>query len=188
MLAKNLDLNHPLHWSVQDILSEEECKALLLGVSTERFEPAPINTGGVHLQTNLRNNARLMFENADLSTKLGERLDGKVPKILQGARLLELNPRFRVYLYHPGEFFGAHYDESIHLDDQRRSLLTILVYLNDDFGGGETRFLDLKATVKPRVGSALLFQHHVLHEGLPVTSGMKWVLRTEAFYHREAWS
>ena len=62
-------------------------------------------------------------------------------------------------------------------------MLTLIVYLNDDFEGGETDF-DLGVCVDPRPGTALLFQHFLLHEGCKVTAGMKYVLRSDVMYRR----
>ena len=38
--------------------------------------------------------------------------------------------------------------------------------------------------VTPRQGTALIFNHDTLHEGLPVTSGVKYILRTEIMFRR----
>ena len=68
-------------------------------------------------------------------------------------------------------------------DGQR--VLTALVYLNDDYEGGETDFPVLGAHWKGRKGEALLFwnvapdgalDERTLHAGLPVTRGEKWML------------
>src|SRR5690606_5025335 len=60
------------------------------------------------------------------------------------------------------------------------------IYLNDDFAGGETRFIqgDSHVDVKPKRGSALLFNHDTLHEGKEVLSGTKYLLRTEVMFRR----
>ena len=57
-----------------------------------------------------------------------------------------------------------------------------MIYLNDDFKGGETRFNDL--TVHPNTGKALLFIHEQKHESIPVEEGMKYVLRTDVMYRK----
>ena len=59
-----------------------------------------------------------------------------------------------------------------------------MVYLNEGFAGGETRFHDYEVDVVPRTGMALLFQHRVLHEGCVVTTGTKYVLRSDVMYRR----
>jgi hypothetical protein len=77
----------------------------------------------------------------------------------------------------------------------RWSRLTFLVYLNDDFEGGETTFFtadgrgNLQARcVAPQQGAVLLFPHGVnnvdspVHEGSKVWSGTKYVVRTDLLY------
>jgi hypothetical protein len=55
-----------------------------------------------------------------------------------------------------------------------------MVYLNDDFTGGETRFT--QGVVKPAKGMALVFVHQLFHQGDVVTSGRKYVVRTDVMY------
>jgi len=55
-----------------------------------------------------------------------------------------------------------------------------MVYLNDDFSGGETKFDDV--LIKPRSGMALMFIHELKHESLPIMVGTKYVLRSDVFY------
>lgn len=75
------------------------------------------------------------------------------------------------------------------------SRLTFLIYLNDDFVGGNTTFFvpskDQEGVlnafpVKPSRGCVLVFPHGTcsapLHEGSPVLKGCKYVIRTEVEY------
>ena len=61
-----------------------------------------------------------------------------------------------------------------------------MIYLNDGYEGGNTKFYHdddrLKANIVPRQGMALIFDHLQLHEGAPVVSGRKYVLRTDVMY------
>lgn len=61
---------------------------------------------------------------------------------------------------------------------------TVLVYLNDDYEGGETEFPELRLRYKARTGDALLFFNltpegepdpRTLHAGLPPVRGEKWL-------------
>ena len=63
--------------------------------------------------------------------------------------------------------------------------LPIFVYLNADFEGGET-VLDGGPSVRPTLGGALLFPHGWPHEGRPVRSGRKVVLRTDVMVAKQA--
>lgn len=55
-----------------------------------------------------------------------------------------------------------------------------MIYLNDNFQGGDTTFRDLR--VQPKQGMALIFLHSLYHEGNEITQGVKYVLRTDITY------
>lgn len=96
--------------------------------------------------------------------------------------------------YLPGEHFKRHWDnfnttgvEPIEND----RIATIILYLNDDFEGGETVFNRLNVTVKPKRGKVCFFSYpmgsnteRLEHEAKPVISGEKkiiqiWIRNTE---------
>ena len=99
-----------------------------------------------------------------------------------------------VMRYSLGQEFQPHFDIVINPDapDYQELLakggqrvLTFLVYLNDDYEGGETEFPMLGSRWKGRRGEALFFwnvapdgalEERTLHAGLPVTRGEKWML------------
>jgi hypothetical protein len=58
----------------------------------------------------------------------------------------------------------------------------VLVYFNDEFEGGETRFTELDRTVVPSPGLVAVFQHKVRHEGCEVRYGKKRAMRTEVMF------
>ena len=91
-----------------------------------------------------------------------------------------LNPRLRYYRYNPGGRFPVHVDLSYRASAQERSFLTVILYLNDDYAGGQTRFGPV--VVQQKAGMALLFPHELRHEGEAVTAGTKVVLRTDVMY------
>lgn len=89
----------------------------------------------------------------------------------------------QVLCYEPGQEYKLHSDALPGPGNQR--ILTLLVYLNDDFDGGETEFPDLGIKHRGGVGDALLFASvdsasrphpHARHAGLPITRGRKWLL------------
>lgn len=80
-------------------------------------------------------------------------------------------------------------------DARQSSLYTFLIYLNDDFKGGETTFFIPSVQegvmnaypVKPIMGSVAVFPHGeaqgaLLHEGTGVVEGAKYVIRTDVEY------
>lgn len=91
-----------------------------------------------------------------------------------------LNRRLRYYQYEFGQRFSEHIDLMFRLNDYTRTFLTFIVYLNEDFEGGETRFG--KDFIKPRKGSVIIFPHELKHEGMTVIKGCKTVLRSDIIY------
>jgi prolyl 4-hydroxylase len=87
-----------------------------------------------------------------------------------------------VLRYEPGQEYRPHLDTLPSTANQRQ--WTALIYLNDDFEGGETAFPKLGLTVRGSKGDCLLFRvvfenaqsdPRLLHAGLPVGSGVKWL-------------
>lgn len=95
--------------------------------------------------------------------------------------------------YEPGQQFALHADflqlntpqlvQEVQVRGQRAA--TFLVYLNDDYAGGETDFPRIGFRFKGNCGDALLFSnvdvagapdYDTMHAGLPPTHGEKWLL------------
>lgn len=178
MYADHLDLLHPLARTVPNVLSESECAAYIARMREGQAEVAPI-TQGIDLQ--VRNNTRVMWDDQREANALLDRVKAFVPKRFRDEELVCANPRLRLYRYEVGEKHGLHFDTVVELPGMR-SRMTMVFYLNDDFEGGATDFPELPLRVAPVRGHALLFQHRVLHEAMPVTRGEKFVLRTDIFF------
>jgi hypothetical protein len=175
---------------LHDFFSAAECDDAIARAEAAGFEEAPITTaGGAVMAKDIRNNARLMVDDIDLAARLFERARPMLPaNPLRAWEVVGLNERWRYYRYGPGERFAPHYDGSFVRGEDENSQLTFMIYLNDDFAGGETKFYFLSkepyVTVKPVRGQALVFVHWKLHEGAPVLSGRKYVLRTDVMCRR----
>ena len=87
-----------------------------------------------------------------------------------------------VLRYAPGQEFKPHFDAIPKARNNR--VKTVLMYLNDGYGGGQTSFPALGLVIEPRAGDALVFDGvkadgsvHPLsrHAGLPVSRGTKWM-------------
>jgi len=75
----------------------------------------------------------------------------------------------------------AHRDEDFAGPNGSVARMSILVYLNNDFEGGETVFRQDVVAPHLSPGACLVFRHDVLHEGKVVTRGVKYVLKTDVF-------
>lgn len=112
-----------------------------------------------------------------------------------------VNDCMRLCKYSPGGFFLPHLDGAYDDDGpggvERWSLQTLMLYLNDDYGKGSTRFFNgsqpkYKAAVegnvvaswKPTAGSCLIFNQCQTHDGEAVENGSKYIMRTEVLFAR----
>lgn len=178
-----LDGSGPLVARIAGFATDAECAALVARIEALGPSAAPVTTPrGFVMRPDIRNNARVMFDDADLAARLFARLAPLVPPTLCGLRAVGLNERFRGYRYTPGQRFAPHYDGAFIRGPHERSLLTFLLYLDDGCDGGATGFLDHDVEVAPARGTAVWFQHALLHEGAPVHAGVKHVLRSDVMY------
>ena len=99
----------------------------------------------------------------------------------------------QVLHYSVGQEFKRHHDflepGNPHHQEQLRShgqrIATFLIYLNEDFEGGETEFSQIGLRYRGKTGDAIFWANcdmegrpdpMTLHAGLPPTSGEKWIL------------
>lgn len=185
---EELDSRNPLVLTVDDVLSRDECESLIERIEREKPTAAPVTTfGGFAMRPDIRNNTRVMFDDVELATTLFERVRDHLPGVLEADwQISGANERLRCYRYEPGQYFRPHFDGAFVRSPDERSLLTFMIYLNDVDAGGDTRFLDLDLTVKPRAGMALLFNHHVRHESATMERGLKYAVRSDVMYRRDA--
>ena len=77
--------------------------------------------------------------------------------------------------YDEGAFMGSHVDFN---EDNYYLAYTIVVYLNDDYEGGELYFNDLDITIKPEAGSIIMYPSSApySHQSLKVLKGRKMLI------------
>ncbi|KAK4137205.1 hypothetical protein BT67DRAFT_98565 [Trichocladium antarcticum] len=190
------------------VLSPTECKAIIAaGESVNFFPDAPLREDGD--VSVLAHNFYWVVDQQFHDT-LWSRIAPFAPSV-DGRAGRGLNRRFRVYRYVPGAEYRCHIDgawppsgilpddtyvyDASPPDRRQSSLFTFLIYLNDEFEGGETTFFLPAARegvlnaypVRPVMGAVAIFPHGdtrgaLLHEGTGVREGAKYVIRTEIEY------
>ena len=91
--------------------------------------------------------------------------------------------QFQLLRYEAGQEYKWHWDAAHTLDrTERDRQYSVVVYLNDDFEGGETQVWN--DIIKPQKGKALVFPSHWTypHRALPVTKGTKYALVTWYYF------
>lgn len=183
-------LQRPYVAVIQKFASPAECR-WLVDSARGRLGPSTVfdySSGALRGDERRTNSAAMFaFESSDLVLEM---IRARIAATLE----LEL-PRFevsQVLHYAPGQEFKPHHDyfdpaaagfqQEIASRGQR--IATFLIYLNDEFTGGETRFPELGFNYRGEIGDAITFANvdpgggpnpRTLHAGLPPTSGEKWI-------------
>lgn len=167
----------------EGLLSVEECGVLIGWAESMGFEEALLGGAGGLRVPGLRDNDRVVVDDEERANYLWGRLCGLkfIEEFkIEGYRAIGLNERLRVYRYAAGQSFGWHRDGRFRKGDGSVTRVTVLVYLNDDYRGGETELES--GTVEVKAGAVLGFIHELRHRGRPVEEGVKYVLRTDILY------
>ena len=170
-------------FTIDAVLNEDECLAMVARAESSGFEIATINSReGPRVSTQTRNNDRVIIDDVGLARDIWVRVRDHIPAFRAGRQVRGLNERFRFYRYGPGQRFTWHVDGPFARDNGEISLLTFMIYLNEGYRGGETRFEWI--SVEGKTGMVLVFDHGLLHEGAELTEGTKYVLRSDVMYGR----
>ena len=170
-------------FTLKEFLTPQECAVYIGGSEETGYEEAAIQTAnGSEIAREIRNNDRIVFDDPALAQTLFERARPFLPDVLDQWTLSGFNERFRFYRYVPGQYFKWHKDGFYFKSDDEVSLLTFIIYLNEGYEGGNTEFQ--WEIVKPSTGMALVFPHAMRHQGAPIASGTKYVLRTDVMYRK----
>ncbi|XP_074644083.1 uncharacterized protein LOC141900911 [Tubulanus polymorphus] len=203
---------------LDSVLSNAECDHFIEKGKLIGFDKIP------GMKDEHRSSLRVMFRSPGLAKLLWDRIKHEVKDIeINGDPALQhvfgplkimrgkwtpvgLNEQFRVCSYDTGGHFAPHFDGVFVENTRRRSLMTLMLYLNSDFEGGSTNFMNSEVQdlhknclsgkycgnernvlirIKPETGMATVFNHHRLHEGEQLKSGEKYILRTDIMFQKE---
>ena len=161
---------------IDNIFSEDCCKYLIKQAEELGMKKVEDRPGATY--------HRSMLKNKEMADRLFNQLRSHIPQTFNGQRVVGLNEMFRFSKYYPGGKFGIHKD-GYNVDSQgNRSAMTLNIFLNDDFEGGETDFFyddarTLRYSVKPKPGRGALFDSQQFHCGNTVKGGYKYLIRTD---------
>ena len=168
-------------FTIDNFWTARECEDFISKTESIGYEPATVNTekGQMVIET-VRNNNRVIYTDTILAETVWQKLKPFAPTKIGNSTAIGLNELFRFYKYQAGQEFKRHRDESYIRNDVEASYFTFMIYLNENYEGGETTFTNV--SIKPEQGTALVFLHDLEHEGSPVKQGIKYVLRTDIMY------
>ena len=163
-------------FGLENFLSKDECLDFIKMSEDIGYEEIKMRPDA---NRNMRTNKVIFHYDLKLANNLFERVRGFLPEI-NGLMPTSCNEKIKFYRYSANERFRRHRDSHHINDNNERSFLSFLIYLNDGFVGGGTKFI--RYNVTPKMGSALIFRHDHRHEGSVIKSGTKYVLRTDIMY------
>lgn len=192
---------------LDNLLSKEECDLITSKSSKNVFEEMERK-----YPSEERNNRRLIVKDEQTSELIWKRLEKIVHEKFQenqisttplgfGVRgewnMYGVNNALRINQYSEEECFALHKDAQFAPNGDERSLMSIIIYLSEDFEKGETQFYFPKSmnekekirkgstieeevsalgglekgydlySVVPKVGRCVLFSHNLLHASVP---------------------
>lgn len=181
----NLDL---LSICVDDVFNSLECIKLIEVSENVGYEKASLfdAKGKKIFYTDVRDGLRCIIDDSDFSITLEQRIQHLIPLEYRGKKYHSINPRFRFLKYNePTHHFAPHQD-GCYSANNIMSMITILIYLNDDYAGARTCTNKDKKTImseiEPKSGLVYMMDQDILHSVPNLISGTKYVIRTELMY------
>jgi hypothetical protein len=175
---------------IQQFATPAECR-WLVERARSRLKPAMLfDPAGKHVLDPGRSNKGTDFPFVDMDLVL-EMIRSRISAAINiPLPMFELT---QILHYSVGQEFKAHHDfldlNNPNHGEQLRSrgqrIATFLIYLNEDFLGGETEFPEAGIRYCGKTGDAIMFANvdlegrpdpMTLHAGRPPTSGEKWIL------------
>ncbi|WP_256760399.1 2OG-Fe(II) oxygenase [Cohnella sp. WQ 127256] len=170
-------MDEPLILILEDVLSYEECDALI-ELAQDKMQRAKI--GKSHEVSDIRTSSSMFFEESE--NDLIQKIETRVAELMS-IPVSHAEP-LQILHYKAGEQYQPHFDYFTSASIANNRISTMVIYLNDVEEGGETYFPSLRFTVTPKKGNAVYFEYFyndnvinelTLHAGNPVTVGEKWV-------------
>lgn len=180
-----------LAFILYDVFTKEECDEWIALTEKTGYSEALVNVGsGQQISmTDFRNSDRCIIDDVQMADKIFQRIKLYLPATWKNHHVVGLNERLRFLRYDSGQYFAPHMDGVYAREDGsgERSFITIQLYLNEGYEGGETTFVSFgvggkRYACKPRTGMVLVFEHALYHEGSLLKAGRKYTVRTDVMY------
>lgn len=146
-------------YEVEDFLTNEELQAILESSKEDNFIEVhhgntvqDLNQYSLSFIPQINDRMIGLFENSQSHTKI--------------ANIRRLKT---------GEFMYPHKDNDTKYAEHP-IMYGVVIYLNDDFTGGELKYTDIDFSIKPKSASMVIHETDIKHEVLPVLSGNRYCL------------
>jgi len=172
---------------IDDFLTPQECE-LITQLSGDKLFKSKVYSATADVESNVRDSEQCWLKND--AHELIQKISERVAAITETK--IEDQEELQVVKYKPGGYYRPHYDacdwRKENCDrfngDKGPRFITFIIYLNDDFEGGETLFPNIDKKIIPKRGKAAIFYDtdengqvldKALHGGMDVSNGNKWI-------------
>ena len=195
--------------AVSDCLSPDECAQFIRALDHIGYEDAEDITelGKRALAEaefpiiwdppkSIRTNRRQIWQvPREVTEAIFARIQDFLPREIRSGKLVytlpdagRINRRLRFFQTRAGQEFYEHLDASssrVGANGVEHSLFSLVIWLNNEYTGGELAFGE--TLIRGTTGGAIVFPQSAhpnpaRHRGMPVTTGVKYILRTDVFY------
>ena len=173
---------------IENVFNHIECNKLIKISEQNGYENASLfeKNGKKIFYNDIRNGLRCVIDDINLASIIEQRISHIIPQEYKGKKYHSINTRFRFLKYNDSEHYFKPHTDGCYSTDKIMSMITILIYLNDDYVGTKTSIhKDLKTIIgeiEPNVGLIYLMDQNILHIVPNLISGTKYVIRTELMY------
>lgn len=202
-------------YQLLNVLSQQECQELIQLSEALGYLP----DAAVSLPRSIRHNDNIVWVTDEQTDAIiwqrVQHLASQNLAMFGDKKPLGINARFRFYRYSTGDYFKPHTDGAwpgsrvvngklvTNAYPDRYSQMSFLIFLNDDYSGGATRFVVHEedrssptrrnedkfrlVDIRTPAGAVLCFPHgmhllHCVHSSEPITRGVKYIIRTDMLF------
>jgi hypothetical protein len=168
MSTEKINIHSDQIYSIDNFISDDTTSLLLSYVNLDGDEGW--QSRGVGTSESVDQLTELFFEE-------GDKIENKILSLFSNGEHMHLNSMRKIRRLTSGEFIHGHKD--LGPEGQNSEIrFGVILYLNDDFEGGEVYYKDLNLKIKPKKNSLIVHRSTFFHEVLPVTSGIRYSMTT----------
>ncbi|MFL2721438.1 MAG: prolyl hydroxylase family protein [Gammaproteobacteria bacterium] len=176
----NIIYKNPLIFIVDDFLSKNFCNQIIN--LNNKFLPSETTS---YSSNDYRKSESAIISDDKILSKI---FSGLESKLNLDKKCFE---KIQIQKYQKGGEYKKHFDALSKNNFKAQRQYSLIIYLNDNFSGGETCFERINKSIKPKSGRLLLFQNclnntnyphpNSLHSGKYVSNGTKFILNSWSY-------
>ena len=171
---------------IKNFISEQECKYIIKLINKNNHKSQVIGPEGKSIYDTSRTSSTANLPgDDDIIIKLKNKIANYLNIPVKNGESLQGQ------MYNENEYFKPHFDAfagnsyKTNAGKAGNRTNTLMIYLNNNFVGGGTNFVNLNKVICPEIGKAVTWQNidknkniieSSMHEGMPVSSGIKYII------------